>query len=78
MDPKSRRQSIIQVGACPRCLSTAHKVEGCGSLATGGVSQQRHHSLLHKGHWSGGNQTYFGGPRRRSCRTEPCLWANEE
>jgi len=49
MDPKTRRQAIIQVGACTNCLSTAHKVENCGSQATCRVCQQRHHSLLHHG-----------------------------
>jgi len=45
MDPKARRQAIIEVGACTICLSTAHKVENCGSPTTCRVSQQRHHSL---------------------------------
>jgi len=49
MDPKTRRQAIIQVGACTNCLSTAHKVENCESPATWRVCQQRHHSLLHHG-----------------------------
>jgi len=49
MDPKARRQAIIQVGACTNCLSTAHKVENCGSPATCRVCQQRHQSLVHQG-----------------------------
>jgi len=49
MDPKARRQAIIQVGACTNCLSTAHKVENCGSPTTCRVCQQRLHSLLHQG-----------------------------
>jgi len=49
MDTKARRQAIIQVGACTNCLSTAHKVENCGSPTTCRVCQQRHHSLLHQG-----------------------------
>jgi len=49
MDPKARRQVIIQEGACTNCLSTAHKVENCGSPTTCRVCQQRHHSLLHQG-----------------------------
>jgi len=49
MDPKARRQAIIQVGACTNCLSTSHKVENCGSPTTCRVCQQRHHSLLHQG-----------------------------
>jgi len=49
MDPKARRQAIIQVGACTNCLSTTHKVENCGSPTTCRVCQQRHHSLLHQG-----------------------------
>jgi len=49
MDPKARRQAIIQVGAYTNCLSTAHKVENCGSPSTCRVCQQRHHSLLHQG-----------------------------
>jgi len=49
MDPKARRQAIIQVGACTNCLSTAHKVENCGSPATCRDCQQRHHSLLYQG-----------------------------
>jgi len=48
MDPKTRRKAIIQVGACKKCLSTAHKVENCGSPTTCRVCQQRHHSLLHQ------------------------------
>jgi len=49
MDPKARRQTIIQVGACTNCLSTADKVENCGSPTTCRVCQQRHRSLLHQG-----------------------------
>jgi len=49
MYPKTRRQAIIQVGECTHCLSTAHKVEICGSLATCRVCQQRHNLVLHKG-----------------------------
>jgi len=45
MNPKARRQAIIQVGACTNCLSIAHKVENCGSPTTCQVCQQRHHSL---------------------------------
>jgi len=44
MEPKTRRQAIIQIGACTNCLSTAHKVEN-----TCRVCQQRHHLLLYKG-----------------------------
>jgi len=46
MEPKTRRKAIIP---CTNCLSTAHKVENCGSPATCRVCQQRHHSLLHQG-----------------------------
>jgi len=49
MDPKARRQAIIQVEACTNCLSTVHKVENCGSPTTCRVCQQRHDSLLHQG-----------------------------
>jgi len=49
MDPKVRRQAIIKVGPCTNCLSTAHKVENCGSPTTCRVCQQRHRSLLHEG-----------------------------
>jgi len=34
MDPKTRRQALIQVGACTNCLSIAHKAENCGWPAT--------------------------------------------
>jgi len=49
MDPKTRRQAITEVGASTNCLSTAHKVENCGSPATWRVCLQRRHSLLHQG-----------------------------
>jgi len=49
MNPKARRQAIIQLGACKNCLPLAHKVENCGSPTTCRVCQQRHHSLLHQG-----------------------------
>jgi len=42
MDPKTRRQAIIQVGACTNCLSTGHNddVGGYTLLATAKVSLQ--------------------------------------
>jgi len=46
MDPKTRRQAITQVGVCTNCLSTAHKVENCGSAATCQISNPRGYPLL--------------------------------